>query len=134
MESFKIVVLCLSGLALFYASSMRLINPHKAIFLQTYVENSQKTVESDTDLINEIRGVGAVMFLGGVIILLGTLIPDFRRSSFVVAVVIFAGVALGRFISFGLDGMPNTAVVRSAIVEIALSALNIFCLVNILRS
>ena len=126
----EIIALTLSGLALFYASSMRLVNPSKANFLQTYVTKSENKLAEDVDLLNEIRGVGAVMLLGGIVILLGTIMPALRLGSFLVAVVIFLGVVFGRLISFGLDGRPNKDVIKGTFAEIVISALNIYCLVN----
>lgn len=132
MENFQIIVLSLSGLGLFYASSTRLINPLKAIFLQTYFENPENTLESDIDLVSEIRGVGAVMVFGGIVTLPGTILPDFRLTSFVVASVIFCGVASGRLLSLFIDGRPGKSVFRAATAEIALSVLNMLCLISIL--
>ncbi len=132
MKIFKIIVLTLSGLALFYACSMRLINPTEAVFLQTYLENPENSLDIYIDLVNEIRGVGAVMFLGGIIALLGIIRSDFRLTSFVVAAIIFGGVISGRSLSLFIDGIPNENLIRAAIAEGVLAALNIFCLVNVL--
>ncbi|MEM9887559.1 MAG: DUF4345 domain-containing protein [Bacteroidota bacterium] len=132
MELFEVIILSLSSLALFYASTMRLINPQKGNFLQTYLSNPDNRLENDTDLINEIRGVGAVMLVGGLFIILGIVISDFKFTSFVVAVVIFFGVVLGRLISLVVDGKPNQDVIRATIAEIVLSVLNIFCLIDLL--
>ncbi len=131
MEVLNIIVLTLSGLALFYASYTRLINPTKAIFLQTYLAKSENEPENDADLVNEVRGIGAVMLLGGIMILLGALFPDFRLTSFVVAIVLLFGVILGRLISFGVDGRPSQDIVRAAMIEMILGGLNIICLVNL---
>lgn len=130
-EIFKIVVLSLSGLALLYACSMRLINPTQAVFLETYLVYPDNSLETNIDLVNEIRGVGAVMLLGAIIALLGTIRADFRLTAFVVAVVIFGGVVLGRSISLFIDGIPNQNLVRATIAEIVLATLNIFCLIHI---
>jgi len=107
MEIFKFVVLSISGLALLYACSMRLINPANAVFLQTYFENSENSLKTDIDLVSEIRGVGAVMFLGGIMTLIGTIRTDFRQTSFAVATVLFGGVVLGRSLSFFLMASPT---------------------------
>jgi len=132
MKLFQIVILSLSSLALLYASSMRLINPKKANFLKAYLSNPENELENDIDLVNEIRGIGAVMLLGGIAILLGAIIPDLRLTSFIIAIVIFLGIVSGRSISFILDGKPNKAVIKATIAEVFLSVLNIFCLINIL--
>ncbi len=132
MKIFKIVVLTLSGLALFYASAARLFNPAKAVFLQTYFQNPQNSLDIAIDLVSEIRGVGAVMLLGGILALLGAIRPEIRQTSFAVGSVIFGGVILGRLISFYIDGVPHQALIRVAVIEAVLAALNIFCLVRML--
>ena len=43
---------------------------------------------------------------------------------------ICAGVILGRSLSFFIDGMPRTNLIRGAIVEGVLAVLNMYCLVN----
>ncbi|MEM7114882.1 MAG: DUF4345 domain-containing protein [Chloroflexota bacterium] len=131
MKNFKIIVLVLSALALFYASSSRFINPTGAVFLQTFFENPENSLETAVDLVNEIRGVGAVLFLGGIVALFGAIRADSRQTSFVVTTVIFGGIVIGRSLSFFMDGIPNQDLIRVAITEGVLAVLNIFCLVNI---
>ena len=133
MKTFHIVVLALSGLALFYASTMRLFNPTEAVFLQTFFEHSGNSLDIHTDLVNEIRGVGAVMLLGGFVALLGTIRADFRSAAFVVLTVILGGVVLGRSYSFFIDGIPHANLIRAAIAEGVLGGLNVFCLLNRLQ-
>ncbi|MEL6804279.1 MAG: DUF4345 domain-containing protein [Bacteroidota bacterium] len=130
MKIFQIVVLVLSGLALFYACSMRLIKPSGAVFLQSYFEDPANSLESHVDLANEIRGVGAVMLLGGLIALLGAFRPDFQQTAFVVTTLIFAGVILGRSISWIFDGAPPVNLIRAAIAEAVLAVLNAYCMVG----
>lgn len=134
MKIFKIVVLSLSSLALFYASSTRLINPTEAVFLQTYFVNPANSLATNVDLVNEIRGVGAVIFLGGVMAVFGAIRADFRRTSFGVATVIFGGVVLGRLVSLFFDGIPSQNMIRVAVVEGVLGVLNILGLVSILTT
>ncbi|MEL6698048.1 MAG: DUF4345 family protein [Bacteroidota bacterium] len=131
MKIFYIVVLVLSGLALFYACTMRLINPKGAVFLQTFFENPENSLDNHTDWVSEIRGVGAVMLLGGIVVLLGAVKADFRFTSFVVATVIFTGVVMGRSLSFFLEGVPHPNLIRVAITEGVLAALNIYGLLRL---
>ncbi len=133
MNNFKTIVLVLSGLALLYASSSRLINPTDAVFLQSFFENPENSLETAIDLVNEIRGIGAVLFLGGIVALFGALRTDFSPTSFVVTTVIFGGIVLGRAVSFFGDGIPHPDLMRVAMIEAIIGALNIFCLANILR-
>lgn len=127
MEIFKIVILSLSGLLLFFVGTMRLINP-----IKTYSKNSGIKLENDVNLLNEMRGVSSVMFLAGVIILLGTIIPELTLTSHSFAILLFLGFATGRVISFGLDGKPNKLIIQGLIFELVLGGANTFSLVNAL--
>jgi len=127
MEIYEIIILSLSGLLLLFVGAMRLSNPMK-----TYLKNSGVKLENDVNLLNEMRGVSSVMLFGGIIILLGTIIPKLSFASFVVAVLIFLGFAIGRLLSFVLDGKPNKLIVQGLISELVLGAANVFCLINTL--
>jgi hypothetical protein len=127
MEILNIVTLSISGLLLLTAGTLRLINP-----IKNYLKNSGIKLEKEVNLLNEVRGVSSVMMCGGIIILLGIIIPKLTITSFVVAILILIGFAIGRLLSIRLDGKPNKLIVQGLVSELVLGALNIFCLVNIL--
>ena len=132
MEIINIVVLSLSGLLLTYAGAMRLIKPLKSLCLKTYLDDPKIKLEGESDIFNEMRGAGTSIAFGGVFILLGTIIDQLMIASFIVAIVIFLGYALGRLVSLRLDGKPNQQIVQGLISELVLGAANAFCLFNIL--
>ncbi|MCI4667473.1 MAG: DUF4345 domain-containing protein [Bacteroidia bacterium] len=132
MEIFQIVVLSFSGLALVYACSMRLINPAKAVFLQSYFEDPANNLDMHIGLVNEIRGVGAVMLMAGIIAEIGIISSDFRIASFTITTLILSGVVFGRLTSLVLDGIPHKNLIRVIVAEGVLAALNAVCLINIL--
>lgn len=121
MEIIKIVILSLSGFMLLFVGTMRLSSP-----IKTYLKNSGIKLEKDIDLLNEVRGVSSVMLCGGIIILLGTIIPKLTTASFVVATLIFLGFAIGRFVSIGVDGKPNKQLIQGLIFELVLGSANVF--------
>lgn len=127
MEIFKIITLSVSGILLLLIGAMRLSKP-----IKTYLNNSGIKLEKEANLLNEIRGVSSVQLFAGIIILLGIFVPKLTFTSFVVAVLIFIGFAIGRVISFSIDGKPNKLIVQGLISELVLGAVNIFCLFNIL--
>lgn len=127
MEIFKIITLILSGLLLLFIGAMRLINP-----IKTYFNNSGIKLEEDASLLNEMRGVSGVMLFGGVLILLGIIIPKLTFTSFIVSILIFCGFAIGRILSLSFDGKPNKLIIQGLVSELVLTALNIICLVSIL--
>ncbi len=127
MEIIKIIILSISGLLLLYGGTSRISNP-----IKVYLKNSGIKLENDVNVLNEARGVSSVMLLSGIIMLLGTIVPELTLTSFVVATLILLGFAMGRLISTRLDGKPNKLLVQGLIVEIVLGFLNLFCLINIL--
>jgi hypothetical protein len=125
MEIINIVTLSISGLLLLTVGTLRISNP-----IKNYSKNSGIKLENEVNLLNEVRGVSSVMLFGGIIILLGTIVPELTITSFVVAILILIGFAIGRLLSIGLDGKPNKLIVQGLISELVLGAANIFCLVT----
>jgi hypothetical protein len=127
MEIINIVTLSISGLLLLTVGTLRISNP-----IKNYSKNSGIKLENEVNLLNEVRGVSSVMLFGGIIILLGTIVPELTITSFVVAILILLGFAIGRLLSIGLDGKPNKLIAQGLISELVLGAANIYCLVTIL--
>lgn len=127
MGTIQIITLAISGLLLLMVGTLRISNP-----IKNYLKNSGIKLDNDVDLLNELRGTSGVMLLGGITILLGILITKLTITSFVVAILIFAGFAVGRILSFSFDGKPNKQIIQGLVSELILSAVNIFCLINIL--
>ena len=127
MEIINIVTLSISGLLLLYGGTSRISNP-----IKIYLKNSGIKLENEVNVLNEARGVSSVMLFSGIIMLLGTIVPELTITSFVVAILILLGFAFGRSLSIALDGKPNKLLIQGLISEIILGAANIFCLVNML--
>ncbi len=128
MEIFTIIVLSLSGLLLTMVGLFRLTKP-----ISTYLNNSGITIPNDVNMLNEIRGVSAVMLSSGIVILLGIFINQIRAYSLVVAILIFIGFAIGRIFSALLDGKPNKQIIQGLIFEIVFGGLNIFAFLNVIK-
>lgn len=118
MEIFSVVVLAILGLFLTGVGAMRLMNPVK-----TYAKSSGIELAKDVDLLNEMRGVSALMMLGGIMIGLGALLPEMTFSSFVVAILIFIGFAIGRFVGMVSDGKPNKQIIQGIVFELVFGGL-----------
>ncbi len=126
MEIIEIVILSLSALLLVFVGAMRLQDPIKA-----YLKNSGIKLENDNSLLNEMRGVSAVMLSAGVIIALGIFIEKLTFTSHSVAVLIFIGFAIGRIVSLKADGKPSKQITQGILFELVFGVANIFCLINI---
>lgn len=129
MQIFNVVVLLLSGLLLTYAGSMRLFKPIKSFCLKMYLDDPAIKLKAKVDVFNEMRGAGSSIVLGGVVVILGAIIPELMLTGFIVAIVIFIGHAIGRLVSLKFDGKPNAQLAQGLGSELVLGAANIFCLV-----
>ncbi len=125
MEIIRIVILSLSALMLVFVGVMRLSNP-----IKTYLKNSGIKLENDASLLNEMRGVSAVMLSAGIIIALGIFIEKLTFTSHFIASLIFVGFAIGRLISFKADGKPSKQITQGILFELVLGVANVFCLIN----
>ncbi|GAA3653634.1 DUF4345 domain-containing protein [Flavivirga jejuensis] len=125
MEIIKIAILSLSALMLVFVGVMRLSNP-----IKTYLKSSGIRLENDASLLNEMRGVSAVMLSAGIIIALGIFIEKLTFTSHFVASLIFVGFAIGRLISLKADGKPSKQITQGILFELVLGTANVFCLIN----
>ncbi len=129
MEIFNLIVLALSGLLLTFAGSMRLFRPIKSLCLTGFAEKHGDDPEKDADLFSEMRGAGAFTQFSGLAILAGTVMPDFRLTSFVAGTIIFLGYAIGRSVSIAKDGKPGKDTMGGLFSEVLFAALHVACLV-----
>lgn len=128
MEIVKTIILSLSGLMLLFVGLMRLTNP-----IKTYLKSSGIKLNNDVDLLNEVRGVSAVMLCAGIVILLGIIFSELTYTSFMVGTLVFIGFAIGRIISLLSDGKPNKQIIQGIVFEIILGGANLFGMLSILQ-
>jgi hypothetical protein len=102
----------------------RLFNP-----IKTFKKNSGIELANDTDLLNEIRGISALMLVGGILCLLGIVMNTLGFSSHLIAVLIFLGFALGRIFSWVKDGKPNKLIAQGLVSELILGIANLVMIV-----
>lgn len=111
---------------------MRLIVPSAATFLNTFLADTGNTLT--IEMASEIRGIGANMVLAGIVAFFGIFIPRFKLPAFVGLSVLLVGVVLGRVVSSIVDGVPDETLFMPATHGAVLAAVNVFCLVYILKT
>lgn len=130
MKAFSNITLAVSGIALFYLSTMRLIDPSAATFLKTYLADAENVLT--TEMASEFRGAGAGMVLAGITAFFAIFVPRLKVAAFFVLSVLFAGVVLGRSVSWVVDGVPDASFVMVLTHEAMFAVANLFCLAAIL--
>lgn len=124
MELLSFIIQSLSGLLLLYVGIKRISNP-----LKTYSQSFGIEFENDVNVLSELKGIGAVMLFGGIVVILGVILNQYSVVTFVVGSLIFMGVAIGRILSMVLDGKPNTKLMRGFVIELLFGILNVIGLI-----
>jgi hypothetical protein len=124
MTIFSMIVLGLTGLMLTLVGLMRIFKPAGSYCLQTYAEVPGADVAADADMFSEMRGMGVVTMLIGLVLLAGLGLPEARITGHTVGAVFFGGYAIGRIFSFGADGKPNKDLVNGLGAEVLFGVLH----------
>lgn len=130
MKILSNVVLAVSGIALFYVSTMRFIDPSAATFLKTYLADAGNALT--IEMASEFRGTGAGMVLSGTTALLAIFVPRLKMAAFIVLSVLFGGIVLGRAVSWVVDGVPDASLCVVLTLEATFALANLACLAAIL--
>ncbi len=124
MDIFNLILLGLSGLAIVFAGANRLFRPLTSFCVQTYAAAHADELAADTDMHNEMRGAGANLLFGGLVLIGGAAIPALRPTAFAVGIVIFVGFAFGRLVSLAKEGKPNKDLMTGLITEVLFGTLH----------
>ena len=85
-------------------------------------------IGSNVSLANELKAPAGVLLIAGFIMLSGVFQTQYVVPSLVTATVIYLSYGLSRFLSMALDGVPDSALVSAAVLEIAIGVSCFFSL------
>ena len=80
--------------------------------------------------LSEARAMGGVVVGFAILILLGGLFDRMRRTSLLVAVVLFFAFAFGRLVGVAFDGNPGPMIVQGIVSELVLGSLALLALLR----
>ncbi len=83
----------------------------------------------NTNLANEIKAPMGMLLAAGLFMLLGVFRTRFVVPSLAVGTFIYLSFGLSRLLSMAIDGVPDSAMVSAAIIELVIGTL---CLVELL--
>ena len=87
-------------------------------------------IAGNISLYNDYKAMGGIMIGAGIVMWLGIIHPRMAFTSTVVAMVTHLSIALGRYISIAMDGMPADGLFKASIAETVLGLLAVFALVK----
>ena len=126
MQNSKVlkVILFICGALILLPGLIALFNP------VGFTARNGVDIIGNISMLNDYRGMGGMLLGSGIIILLGVLHHRMAFTSTVVAIVMFLTLALGRFVSIVLDGMPADGLFKATVVEAILGFVAIFAMIK----
>ena len=80
-------------------------------------------IGTDASLLNELRAPGGMVLAIGLFALMGTARNPLTLPALALSVLLYLGFGLSRLVSIVLDGMPNTTMVQTTVLELAVGGL-----------
>ena len=81
-------------------------------------------------LLSELRSPGGVLVIAGFLMFLGVFRKKMIRLSLTVSTMVYLGYALGRLVSWMLDGTPNQSLLIALAIELLLGTLSALVLLK----
>lgn len=118
------VILALCGLPLLAAGGLALFNT------EYFAGRNGTEIAGDLSLYNDYMATGALFIGAAIIMLLGIIHHRMAFTSVVVAMVAHLSIALGRWMSIGMHGMPADNLFKASILETILGLIALFALIK----
>ncbi|WP_375750613.1 DUF4345 domain-containing protein [Vibrio sp. HN007] len=117
MSKFQKIILGLSGFIAFIIGSSIALTP------LAFYAGYGITLDSDPNLLSELRAPGANLAALGAVIVSGLFIKSLEKSAIAIALVIFLAFPIGRVVGIVADGVPSESVLLALAIEIVMGAL-----------
>lgn len=88
-------------------------------------------VSSNASLANELKAPAGMLLVAGLLMLAGVAKSEHTVTSLAVGSVIYLSYGLSRLLSIAVDGIPHSALVSAAMLELALGTVCLFGLVHL---
>lgn len=81
------------------------------------------SIAADPNLLSELRAPGANLATLGMIMIVGAIRSNWFNLSRILAISVFFAFAVGRLVSWGIDGTPNASIIIALAIEVAIGSL-----------
>jgi hypothetical protein len=118
-QKFLKVYLFIVGLMMTIIGGLTSFNPVE-IKLQEGIE-----LAGNPSALNDVRSFGMLLLASALLFFLGSFKSSIRKTSTILAILLFLSLGLGRLFSIIVDGMPTDGIVKAAIIEFVLGILGL---------
>ncbi|SHK50061.1 protein of unknown function [Reichenbachiella agariperforans] len=102
------------------------------LFFPVQFEASADIVlEKDASLLSELRAFGGLIFVGGIVILLGVFKQSLILLSVGTSTILYLTIAFSRLVGMVLDNMPSHTIVSATIAEIVIGVISMIILLKV---
>lgn len=98
------------------------------VFPSTFYAAYGIELVGNTNLTNELKAPAGVLFLAGLMMLVGAYRTEITSAALTTAAAIYLAYGLSRLLSIAVDGVPDSALVAAAGLEITIGAICVFAL------
>ncbi|MEL6692276.1 MAG: DUF4345 domain-containing protein [Pseudomonadota bacterium] len=88
-----------------------------------FYASSSISIAADPNLLSELRAPGANLAALGGIMIAGAFRSKWFNLSRVLAISVFFAFAVGRLVSWWIDGTPNTSIIIALAIEVVIGSL-----------
>ncbi len=85
---------------------------------------------NNINLLSETRAPGGMLFLSGLLMLLGAFLSRFTFTALVLSTLIYLSYGISRMLSMAVDGMPGKSLVIATVLEIVIGLAGAFVLLK----
>ncbi|MBP0018719.1 MAG: DUF4345 domain-containing protein [Cyanobacteria bacterium SBLK] len=116
------IVLYISGLVAIAIAGFILLSP------TDFYATNHIDIGGNPNLLSEIRAPAGALLSFGILMLMGAFIPRLAFTSILLSTVLYLAYGLSRFVGMLVDGLPVDSLIWSAVIEVVLGLVSLFCL------
>lgn len=116
------IVLCISGFVAIAIAGFILLSP------TDFYAINHIDIGGNPNLLSEIRAPAGALLSFGILMLMGAFILRLAFTSILLSTVLYLAYGLSRFVGMLVDGLPVDSLIGSAVIEVVLGLVSLFCL------
>lgn len=94
-----------------------------AFFPITFYASYGISIDTDPNVLSELRAPGTNLAVLGVIMIAGAFKTNWFNIARVLVISVFLAFAAGRLVSWGIDGIPNASILSALVIEAVIGIL-----------
>ena len=120
---FSRTVLGLSGLVLFAIAGLVIFDP------VSFFDSNDISLAPSPSLMSELKAPAGLLLVSGVIVMSGVIVKRMIQTALALNALVFGAYALGRLVSFLMDGQPSDPLIHATAIELVIAVISLLLLI-----